>query len=205
MSTVAMPPMYRWDSIPWKNLHRSVWKLQKRIYRASLDGDRKKVRKLQRLLMSSRAAKLLAVRKVTQDNALPESMGLSLCLNPRESAWPITCLSPAPPNLSVAFGLIKRIRMKKDHWVYQSWRIAHAKRWSNKRSNPNGKLASNPTVSASVPAVPATTPSKQSSPLSRKKLNMCLMPISLNAWMRLHNAPRFMNGYQREKDECLRL
>jgi len=76
MSTVAMPPMYRWDSIPWKNLHRSVWKLQKRIYRASLDGDRKKVRKLQRLLMSSRAAKLLAVRKVTQDNSGKRTAGV---------------------------------------------------------------------------------------------------------------------------------
>ena len=35
MSTVAVPPMYGWDMIPWKKLRRSVWKLQKRIYRAT--------------------------------------------------------------------------------------------------------------------------------------------------------------------------
>ena len=35
MSTVACTPMYRWKSIPWKKLHRSVFKLQKRIYQAN--------------------------------------------------------------------------------------------------------------------------------------------------------------------------
>lgn len=76
MSTAALPPMYRWDSIPWKDLRRSVWKLQKRIYRASLQGNWKLVRKLQRLLMSSRAAKLLAVRRVAQDNSGKRTAGI---------------------------------------------------------------------------------------------------------------------------------
>jgi hypothetical protein len=35
MSTVAGTPMYRWKSIPWRKLHRSVFKLQKRIYQAN--------------------------------------------------------------------------------------------------------------------------------------------------------------------------
>lgn len=43
-------------------------KLQTRSYRAQRRGERKTVRKLQRLLMNSRSAKLLAVRRVTQDN-----------------------------------------------------------------------------------------------------------------------------------------
>ena len=76
MSTVALPLMYRWDSIPWKHLRRSVWKLQKRIYQASLQGNTKLVRKLQRLLMSSRAAKLLAVRRVAQDNSGKKTAGI---------------------------------------------------------------------------------------------------------------------------------
>lgn len=76
MSTAALPPMYRWDSIPWKDLRRSVWKLQKRIYRASLQGNWKLVRKLQRLLMSSRAAKLLAVRRVAQENSGKKTAGI---------------------------------------------------------------------------------------------------------------------------------
>lgn len=76
MSTVAQPLMYRWDTIPWRKLRRSVWKLQKRIYQARLEGNTKLVRKLQRLLMSSRAAKLLAVRRVTQDNSGKKTAGI---------------------------------------------------------------------------------------------------------------------------------
>jgi RNA-directed DNA polymerase len=76
MSTVAQPLMYGWDTIPWRKLRRSVWKLQKRIYQARLEGNTKLVRKLQRLLMSSRAAKLLAVRRVTQDNSGKKTAGI---------------------------------------------------------------------------------------------------------------------------------
>jgi RNA-directed DNA polymerase len=76
MNTVASAPMYGWDSIPWNKVHRSVFKLQKRIYQASLNGNRKQVRKLQRLLMSSRAAKLLAVRRVSQDNSGKKTAGI---------------------------------------------------------------------------------------------------------------------------------
>src|SRR5580658_9536491 len=43
-------PMYEWETLPWQTLERSVFKLQKRIYRASCRGDRKTVRRLQRLL-----------------------------------------------------------------------------------------------------------------------------------------------------------
>ena len=68
MSTGGPRPMYEWETLPWRTLERSVFKLQKRIYRASRRGDRKTVRRLQRLLTTSRAAKLLAVRRVTQDN-----------------------------------------------------------------------------------------------------------------------------------------
>jgi len=68
MSTGGPRPMYEWETLPWRTLERSVFKLQKRIYRASRRGDRKTVRRLQRLLATSRAAKLLAVRRVTQDN-----------------------------------------------------------------------------------------------------------------------------------------
>ena len=60
--------MYGWNTIPWKKVEREMFKLQNRIYQASGRGDVKTARKLQRLLMNSQSAKLLAVRKVTQDN-----------------------------------------------------------------------------------------------------------------------------------------
>ena len=74
MNTVM--PMYRWDTIPWQHVQRSVFKLQKRIYQASRRGDVRTVRKLQRLLMKSRSAKLLAVRRVTQDNQGKRTAGI---------------------------------------------------------------------------------------------------------------------------------
>jgi RNA-directed DNA polymerase len=67
MST-ALRPMYAWQDIPWRKIERAVFKLQKRIYQASRRDDVKTVHKLQRLLLKSWYAKLLATRRVTQDN-----------------------------------------------------------------------------------------------------------------------------------------
>lgn len=67
MSTATLP-MYEWNTIPWPKLQRNVFKLQKRIYQASLRGDTPTVHKLQKLLLSSHSARMLATRRVTQDN-----------------------------------------------------------------------------------------------------------------------------------------
>lgn len=61
-------PMMEWKDIPWHKLERTVFKLQKRIFRAKQHGDDRAVRKLQKTLMNSWSAKCLAVRRVTQDN-----------------------------------------------------------------------------------------------------------------------------------------
>jgi RNA-directed DNA polymerase len=68
--------MDRWDTVPWKQLQRRVWKLQKRIYQASQRGDTKTVHNLQRLLMKSWSARMLAVRKVTQENQGKRTAGI---------------------------------------------------------------------------------------------------------------------------------
>ena len=68
--------MYGWETLPWRKLERSVFKLQERTYRAARRGDTKAVRQLQRLLCKSRAAKLLAVRRVTQDNRGKNTAGV---------------------------------------------------------------------------------------------------------------------------------
>jgi RNA-directed DNA polymerase len=73
---VMNPCRYKWNTIPWRELESTVFKLQKRIYRASLRDDVKLVRKLQRLLLKSEAAKLLAVRRVTQDNQGKKTPGV---------------------------------------------------------------------------------------------------------------------------------
>jgi RNA-directed DNA polymerase len=72
----ALCPMYAWQDIPWPKAERAVFKLQRRIYRASRRGDVKTVHKLQRLLMKSWYAKLLATRRVTQDNRGKRTAGV---------------------------------------------------------------------------------------------------------------------------------
>jgi RNA-directed DNA polymerase len=76
MTTTKPALMDEWSALPWKKIERSVFKLQQRIYRASNRGDVKTIHKLQRLLLNSRAAKLLAVRKVTQDNQGKKTAGV---------------------------------------------------------------------------------------------------------------------------------
>jgi RNA-directed DNA polymerase len=72
----AQQPMYKWQDLPWKDIQRSVFKLQKRIYQAALRGDRKAVHRLQRLLINSWSARCLAVRRVTQDNQGKNTAGV---------------------------------------------------------------------------------------------------------------------------------
>jgi RNA-directed DNA polymerase len=68
--------MYKWQDIPWRKLERNIFKLQKRIYKASRRGDVRTVRRLQKLLTQSWSAKMLAVRRVTQDNQGKKTAGV---------------------------------------------------------------------------------------------------------------------------------
>src|SRR3990167_5290421 len=74
--TTGTTPMDEWKTLPWKRIERNVFKLQKRIYQASQQKNRKKVHKLQRLLMKSQSRRLLAVRRVTQDNQGKKTAGI---------------------------------------------------------------------------------------------------------------------------------
>lgn len=76
MSKTSLKTTAEWRDINWRKLERVVYKLQKRIYRASQRGDIKAVRRLQKILMSSWSAKALAVRKVTQDNRGKKTAGV---------------------------------------------------------------------------------------------------------------------------------
>jgi RNA-directed DNA polymerase len=68
--------MYEWKDLPWKKIERATFKLQKRIYQASLRAEVKTLHRLQRLLLRSRSAKLLATRKITQDNQGKHTAGI---------------------------------------------------------------------------------------------------------------------------------
>lgn len=65
-----------WNEINWRKVEISVYKLQKRIYQAKINEDVRKLRRLQKTLLNSYYAKLLAVRRVSQDNAGRKTAGV---------------------------------------------------------------------------------------------------------------------------------
>jgi len=65
-----------WNKKPWRKLAHHVYRIQKRIYRASQRGNVRTVQKLEKLLLKSKAARLLAVRRVTQDNQGKKTAGI---------------------------------------------------------------------------------------------------------------------------------
>jgi RNA-directed DNA polymerase len=70
------PESEAWNTLPWRTLEQHVYRIQKRIYRASQRGNTRAVQKLQKLLMKSEAARHLAVRRVTQDNQGKKTAGV---------------------------------------------------------------------------------------------------------------------------------
>ena len=61
-------PALDWSRINWRKVEKEVLRLQQRIFMAKARGDLRRVESLQRLLASSWSAKLLAARKVAQEN-----------------------------------------------------------------------------------------------------------------------------------------
>lgn len=58
-----------WKDIQWVPIEERVFRLQLRIYKAAAKGELGKMYKLQKLLIASKSAKYLSVRKVTQQNS----------------------------------------------------------------------------------------------------------------------------------------
>src|SRR5947209_15183395 len=70
------PESEAWRALPWRKFEQHVYRIQKRIYQARKRGNTRTVQKLQKLLMKSEAARLLAVRRVTQDNQGKKTAGV---------------------------------------------------------------------------------------------------------------------------------
>lgn len=58
-----------WNAINWHKVNRAVRNLRQRIFRAAQEGNLKKVRSLQKLMLKSYSNRLVSVRRVTQMNA----------------------------------------------------------------------------------------------------------------------------------------
>jgi len=58
-----------WDAVYWRAIEDDVQRLRQRIFKASQDGDLKRVRNLQKLMLRSWSNTLVSVRRVTELNA----------------------------------------------------------------------------------------------------------------------------------------
>ena len=59
----------RWRQVDWRRVEADVRRLRQRIFTASKAGDLERVRRLQKLMLRSRANTLVGVRRVTERNA----------------------------------------------------------------------------------------------------------------------------------------
>lgn len=71
-----------WNDIKWTIVDQTVFRLQLRIYKAATEKKLEKMYKLQKTLVSSKFAKYLAVREVTQDNTGNKTRGVDKKLIP---------------------------------------------------------------------------------------------------------------------------
>jgi RNA-directed DNA polymerase len=76
----------RQDSLPWGSLEQQVVRMQKQIAQAAQRGDKQAVHDLQQRLMESEAARLLAVRRVAEENQGKDTAGVDgiKSLGPKE-------------------------------------------------------------------------------------------------------------------------
>jgi len=64
-----------WKNIPWRKLRRNLFRLQCRLFKAIREDDKLRAKRLQKLILKSRSARLLAIRQVTQLNAGKKTAG----------------------------------------------------------------------------------------------------------------------------------
>lgn len=83
-----------WRAIEWKSVQTKVLAWQQEIYTASKKGDIKTIRKIQHKLLDSYEARLLAVRRVTQDNRGKKAAGIDGVKNltPEQRLEMVGCL-----------------------------------------------------------------------------------------------------------------
>lgn len=73
-------PDTNWNGIDWHQQERRVRNLRQRIFRATQAGDGKRVRSLQKLMLRSRANRLVSVRRVAQLNTGKNTPGVDKVL-----------------------------------------------------------------------------------------------------------------------------
>ncbi len=96
-----------WKMIPWKKFRANLFRLQRRVYKAVSVGNKRKARSLQKLIFKSQAARLLAIRQVTQLNTGKRTAGID---------------GKASLSFKERFALSEKLRMNHSDWRHQGLR-----------------------------------------------------------------------------------
>jgi group II intron reverse transcriptase/maturase len=96
-----------WKTLPWKKFRRNLFRLQKRVYKAVLVGDKRKAKSLQKLILKSTSARLLAIRQVTQLNAGQKTAGID---------------GKTALTFEQRFQLSEKLRTEANNWKHQGLR-----------------------------------------------------------------------------------
>ena len=96
-----------WKLLPWKKFRANLFRLQKRVFQAVRVGDKRKARSLQKLILKSKAARLLAIRQVTQLNAGKKTAGI----DGKKLLTPIE-----------RFDLEETLKKYSNNWIHQELR-----------------------------------------------------------------------------------
>ena len=96
-----------WKSFNWKKASKRLFRLQKRVYKAVQRLDKRNARKLQKLILKSKGARMLAIRQVTQLNAGKKTAGID---------------GKASLTFEERFALEKHISLNHTDWKHQKLR-----------------------------------------------------------------------------------
>ncbi|OYD94051.1 RNA-dependent DNA polymerase [Nostoc sp. 'Peltigera membranacea cyanobiont' 210A] len=96
-----------WKAVPWKKFRRNLFRLQKRVFKAVLVGDKRKARSLQKLILKSTSARFLAIRQVSQLNAGKKTAGID---------------GKKSLSFEERFNLEELLRMNSGNWKHQGLR-----------------------------------------------------------------------------------
>lgn len=66
----------KWSKLNWAEIELTVFNWQVRIYNATKNGEIKLVHEIQKMLVKNKKAKLLAIRRITQDNQGKSTAGI---------------------------------------------------------------------------------------------------------------------------------
>jgi len=96
-----------WKKLPWKQFRRNLFRLQQRVYKAIRANNRRKAKLLQKLILRSYAARMLAIRQVTQLNAGKKTAGVD---------------GKASLTIQERLNLSEELKRHSNHWEHQRLR-----------------------------------------------------------------------------------